>query len=418
MSLILLYAGLVLTPFYDILLKVLPYSLPTATDTRMAKIYIGLVLALAIGIFHIFEKGFRPCKNIWVFLFILYIPINISMAPQFPININGIDATNMWVWKPFSIFLCYFLMFMGVQSMDISHKVIKNIFTVCSFCAATMSAYIVIQSFGADQFFDPINGKYFDQIPQKSIVGTLGQPTIVSPFIAMIIPMALYLKRYLIACLMCVAVVLTLSEVAIFAMLVSLMVYSVFIFRRKGVIVILLSLIIAGSLFAGMCQVYPGTFQATKERVLIDNGRFGLWKSIVKKVSFEKIGNESPTARPITGIGIGTYQVIGKPMLQTRFDKAHNEFIEVFCWGGIVGLWFFIMFLWRQARYCFQWGENKPEKYALISSAVCILICSLGTFVFQLGPHCFYSVLIVGLLSNKNLIEEDLNGTNLENFKW
>src|SRR3990167_2552564 len=249
MSLILLYIGLVLTPFYEIIIKFLPYATTITQDTRVAKIFIGMVLALAIGIFQIFFTGIKKCENIWPLLFILFIPINIVMAPQFSIGINGVDMTNMWVWKPFCLFLCYFLMFMAIQSFELSRKILTTIFTICSFCAFVMAIYVIIQSFGIDQFFSPIDGKYFDQIPQKNVVGTLGQPTIVSPYIAMIIPMMIYLRRYFFVGVSCLAVILTHSAVAIAAMILSLALYSVFIFKRTAIItlsgfVIICSLVI------------------------------------------------------------------------------------------------------------------------------------------------------------------------------
>jgi hypothetical protein len=73
---------------------------------------------------------------------------------------------------------------------------------------------------------------------------------------------------------------------------------------------------------------------------------------------------------------------------------------------GVVGLILLlgaIAWVFRRT-YSFRaiWrGETDPYRMSLLSSFLCICLCALGTFVWQIGPTIFYTVVIAGLLHNR-----------------
>ena len=52
--------------------------------------------------------------------------------------------------------------------------------------------------------------------------------------------------------------------------------------------------------------------------------------------------------------------------------------------------------------------SNNKETLPIVCSFVCISLIAFGSFVWQLSPHNFYTVLLVGLLHNESLIKGEL----------
>ena len=413
MTLFLLKIGLVLTPFYELVLKLFPYCAPVAPDTRVAKLFLGTWLALAIGVSALFKGEIRECRNKWILLLIAYIPLNIHLSPKYAIDLNGIDSTNYWVWKPFVFCLCYFLMFLCVQSMNINKKSLEKIFRVMVWCGAIMAGYVLLQNAGWDQFFNVRTGGQFDFVTKPTAVGSLGNSTIVSPYIALIIPFALYLRKYAIAGLMISAVIATQSGVAIGAMGVSLLVYSCLRWKSRGVLAVVLAVSLGIAGLIGYQTVKQERFTKITESILNTNGRMNVWKKSIKTIKEHKFGG-SPMSKfrnPYTGIGLGSYSVLMKPILKTPFDKAHNEYLEVFCTLGIAGLFLFLAaigFILKSVFFAYIDNFSVPEITALFSSFFCMLLIAFGTFIFQLSPHNYYAVLVVGLLHNRRILKGEL----------
>ena len=410
MSIILLKIGIVLLPFYELLAKVLPFAVVATPDSRFAKSFLGLWLALGVGASACFCNGFRPLKNKWILLFLLFIPLSIHLSPRFNIVLNGVNSTSFWVWKPFVMILCYFLMFMGVQSLNITRSVVRGIFNVMVWCGFVMAAYVILQNFGWDQFFDVKTSEEFMWVTKPITVGNLGNSTIVSPYIAMLIPLALYLRRWIMVPIMIAAVWLTHSHLAIGAMIVSLCVYSCFKWRLKGVFAVFLALVLSLSVLNGVRVLNPTKYNKITDFRAVASGRVDVWKKTFKITRDEKLG-VNKTRHPYTGTGLGSYTVIIKPLMENTFGQAHNEYLEVMCTLGIFGLFLFLMAILSMIRsvfYTYIDDFNKGEIIALFSSFICIALIATGNFVWQIAPLIFYSVVVIGLLHNRNLIKGEL----------
>ena len=58
-----------------------------------------------------------------------------------------------------------------------------------SWAGFIMAVYVILQALGWDQFFEVKPEQHFKAVTQNGLGGNLGQPTIVAPFLAMIIPL-------------------------------------------------------------------------------------------------------------------------------------------------------------------------------------------------------------------------------------
>ena len=402
MTFILLKVGLVILPFYELLVKICPFAGVQTPDTRYAKTFLGVWLALAIGVSALFSGEIRKCKNRWVLLFLLFIPLNIHLAPQYNIELNGVMSPNYWVWKPFVMYLVYFLMFLSVQSLNITKDSFKSLLNIMVWCALVMSGYVLLQNFGWDQFFTKRIGDEFIQVTKPITVGTLGNSTIVSPYIAMIIPLALYLRRYLTAIVLICAVVATQSAMAMGAMIVSLLAYSCLRWKIRGVFWVFLALVLSLSVLNGIRVLKPAIFKEMTNKISNDNGRTLVWTGIVKSMKETEFGMVTKSRYPYTGLGIGSFPILMKQELKTHFDKAHNEYLQIFSEMGIIGLFLFLAAIGYMVKTAIF--SLNPEIDALLSSFLCVALVALGSFPWQIAPIIYLTIIITGLLSNENIL--------------
>ena len=403
MSLIFLRIGIVLIPFCELLAKMFPYTVSAAPDTRVAKIALGVWIALAIGLIAFFSGEIRRCKNQWLLLFIVYIPLSIHLSPQFNIQLNGITTNNYWVWQPFCHLLCFFLMFMAVQSVRVSKKEFNDLLNLMVLCGFVMAIYMIIQGLGYDQFFIKKDGKEFWQVTQPGVVGNLGNSTVVAAYVGMMVPMAVYLKRYVKAGVIVLAVLVSQSVMAIVALLTVVSIYLIINFKKCACIFIALILMVIIAIGSWANYLYPDGYASFCKETFTANGRFVVWKEVHRVIKDEKIG-EGGLTYPFTGTGIGSYPIVVKPIIKTHFAQVHNEYLEIFSNFGMVGLGLFLMALWFMIKQAWG-GVNKPEILTLGLSFLFIAIVAVGSFPWQLSPHNFYTVIIVGLLHNRNLLK-------------
>ena len=385
----LIVAGLVTIPFLTL----------QGYNTRIPKMGLALGIALAIGLIAIFQGKLKSFKNKPLLILIFFLLISVYFSPKPDITLLGLNVSNFWVWKPMFYISVFFLMLVTVSSLELSKEDIKLILNVMVWVGFIMALYCIVQSLNIEQFFT-LNTKVAATIhtPKNIIGGTLGHPTIVSPFIAMIIPIALYLKKRIKALIKFIAVCLTCSQVAIGAMLVSLVFYCATM-RRKWLVGGCILLISASAILG------VGYFKSPQIKAFVKpSGRFGTWKQVVTDIKspINKEGNRYG----LTGFGPGSFRYVFPVKHKSIMHQVHNDPLEIAFNTGIIGLGLFLwaIFYIFQINFSFKriW-KGEPDKYrmALLSSFLCILLCSLGTFVFQLNPHIFYTLIIVGFLNQE-----------------
>ena len=369
-------------------LFIVPFISIRSQDIRELKSALAFVAMLMIGLLAFYKGKIKPFDNKWALILVCAVWLNIMMSPSSGLSFAGMELMQFWSWKPF----CYLLVYLfGIVAIASHEKLnVKYILNMMVWAGFIMSLFVILQLFCLDQFFRA-TGQVHDQ---WNIGGTLGHSTFVSAFIAMIVPLAFYLKKRYIAYTIIVAVLITQSQVAIGAMAVSLAFY----FGCRGRKQLMLAVICLIALTVGICAV-----GIAKPGYISDSGRFKEWKEIVKMVNTSIRPNvevEKYGKYPITGLGLGsfyyTYHVLRSQTGNIcRMFQAHNEYLEWLYNCGIVG----IVLLFLAISHIYKRNFNKNEyRTALLSSFTCVAVSAGGMFVWQMGPHCLYSAVLVGLL--------------------
>jgi len=399
--------GLILIPLYEIIFRFFPNVNVVSGDTRSHKELMAVALALFIGLLALYQGKMKPFRNKWLLFFIGLQMITINLMPRIPLVINGNDNSGFWVWKPMFEVLCFLLMGITLASIDIKKRDIDKLMRIICLVMVIQAGYVILQSMGLDQFFRAKSVGVIGAVEFAGRVGVLGQPTLVSPFIAMGIPIALYMKRFLFAAIMALAVFLTHSQVAVGAMIISLLAYICLIRPKNLMFVLPISLIgVITSLKMGLLNIEG-------------NGRFEAWKITLNGILDTKISGYEGLDFSLFGHGLGSFAYLS-PTLEgakhmAKFSSAHNEYLEIWWCCGIFGLVLAVMAIGWIFINGFKKTTEKLDYTRLLNiSLLCSLLVSslsaLGTFTWQLGAHAFYTVFFVGLiLNNKNGGEKCLN---------
>ena len=355
-------------------------------DIRELKSALAFVVMLVIGLLSFYEGKMKPFSNKWALILIGFVWLNIMLSPSSGLKFANMELMQFWSWKPFCYLLAYLI---GIVAIASDTKLnVKGILKMMVYAGFVMSALVVIQLLNLDQFFRS-NGQFHEQ---WNLGGTLGHPTFVGAFIAMIIPLAIYMKKRYIAVIMIIAVLATQSQVAIGSMVVSLGFYFACKGRKQLIGVIVCLLLITTGVVA-LKQYKPGYISSS--------GRFAEWVRIVddvnKSIRPNVPGEEEKYGKyPVTGRGLGsfyyTYHVIHK---KCALFQAHNEYLEWLYNCGIIGVIMLLLAISHIYRLNFMKNEYRT---ALLSSFTCIAITAGGLFVWQLGATSLYTAVLVGLL--------------------
>ncbi len=381
-----------------------------------------VTIALSIVLVCINQGLLKPFKNKWLLLLIWFVLLSIHCAPvlweysmvhhksptSFYMFRNFIISE--WHYKPLAYSLIYGLMLISVASIDFTKYEIRIGIFIMAFAGFVMSLYIFLQyAGGLDQFFKIAsveqNARIRD-VTQPLLFGTLGNSTIVSAFIAMTIPLALYLKKWIWAIIMVIAVVLTESKMAIGSMGISLLVYMFWRYRPSLILSVafFLTLSFTGYQYVerqGGVNSYLSGHQS---------GRIDNWKGAINELRAKQDGTGRPFA--ITGLGPGSYRNVYVVKSGSIFEQAHNDPFELLICLGVAGFIIFIMSIWDLIKHVFYmckqvfFEDEAGIVVALSCSFLCVFLDSLGSFPFQIHPILFYSIIIVGILYNPCLEKE------------
>ena len=392
----LIYLGLALIPFFTI----------PGMDSRVPKEYLSLFIALSIILFSLHKIDFKKFKNYWVFLFILSGFISILLAPHtikyFMAKVQGTgvmvdityDISNLWMFKAMFYILVYTLMTVAISSVEFNGEHTSMFLKIISVAGTLMSLYVILQAIGnLDQFFsmaDPSKNIHVTRVPKALLGGTMGQPTVVSPFIALTVPISLYFGKYIRFSICALAIWLTASKVAMAAMIVGVVFY-LFTSKQKLMAVLVIAISVCGvtNFMERKSLFYPSKISAYLQDQT--SGRWPIWVNAVERLKTEK--------RFITGLGPGSFaHTITKD--RKGFIQAHCEPLEVLLNFGLLGLSMIVMAYYSMVRHVFS--DRTPATLAMFASIVTITIASFGTFTFQIAPNIFYSCILIGLIYNNH----------------
>ena len=386
---LLIILGLVIIPFYEIFLHALPFVQSLAPDSRVTKELIALVFALAIGLLAVWQGTLKPFRNKYFLILPVYILLSLIMSPHLQLNINNNEVGDFYFWKPFAEVLCFVFMIFAVASYDGD---VDGILRVMIICGVVMSGYVILQFLGFDQFWlakgdtGGIHGNQFTAVPAHNIGGNLGQPTIVASWLVMMIPLAMYLKRWWMVIVMAISVFLCQSIMADGAIG---LIWAISAVRYNRFLIIpIIFILLAGGLWAMTHKAY------VMSRM---DGRNEVWGEVLHDIKYGQILEGQKFS--ITGVGLGRFSFVFPDRHHSPFQQAHNDMLEFIYNCGLVGGFLLLAGLFLMVK-----GVSPSQQgFSILLSFIAVFFCSLGSFPFQLGAHQFYSAVLVGLLNNRRI---------------
>lgn len=387
---VLIILGSILIPFYDIIFRVFPFVNVISIDTRIQREIMAVIIALCIGLSAVCLGKLKKFDNKFLLIFLLFQILSIRFMPNIQLVVNGVNSSNFWVWQPVFYGFCFMMMIVSIASHEFTKHEVNNILTAMVYVATLQSLYAMLQFLGFDQFFIVKPYELIHHTKFPNVAGTLGQPTVLSSFVIISIPLAYYLKRYLFLAIMVLAVCVTRSQMAIGAMVISMMIYLT-LRDKKFLIPFVFVLIIATALIL-------------KFHLVGENGRFTVWNAILAEM---RNGNfsDGKIDYSFTGYGSGSYTFMLESLGKGEgFRQVHNEYLELFFNNGWCGVCLFLASLGHMLTRAFA-CRDKRVVVALFSSFMAIALCAGGCFVWQLGAHIFYTLIIMGMLHNKTILK-------------
>lgn len=380
----LLLFGLVLLPFYELIIYLLMPNgkIPDWIDLRITKEYISIGLALTLTACAWAEAKRISCPNKWALFFLIFMFFNLSKSPigfVQPVVDLSLLGSYTAEFKVFS----FFLMFCSLASCQFSKETIDRILTVMFIGALLMSVYMILQALNLDQIFKPKPEYFASDVKGIRVGGFFGQPTLAVPFLAMSVPIAVYFKKYLAIVLLSVALILTKSDFAFASIALIALLYSI---KTKRFIPLFIVASIAG---AALLLLHP-------HKYFSGNGRFEVWVMILKDV-FSGEMNGVPVRIGLFGAGLNNFGKVFTALHASAYTRAHNEFLQVLWCCGVVGEAIFLMIHYNVAKTALSIMKNPAVRTLSISLAVAIF-CAMGTFVYQLGVYQFYIVAMAALI--------------------
>lgn len=380
-----LLSGLVLLPFYELIIYLLMPAgkIPAWIDLRITKEYIaiGLAIILTASIWQEIKK--IECPNKWALFFLIFMFLNLSKSPIAVAN-PIIDVSLLGNYSAeFKVF-SFFLMFCSLASCRFSKKFLDKILFTIFISAVVMAVYMVLQACNLDSIYKPKPEYFHTNVKGIRIGGFFGQPTLAVPFLVMSIPFAVYFKKIWGVVILSLAALLTGSDFATISLVFLFCLYSI---GNKKMMIGAVLVLIAFCVIVYFLRPH-GFFTST--------GRMKVWIQIFQDVFSGHI-NGADVRIGLFGAGINNFGKIFTALHTSAYTRAHNEFLQVLWCCGVIGEAIFVMINYDVLKTA--WHSIRDDRVkALLFSLLAIILCSMGTFVWQLGVYQFFTVLIAALI--------------------
>lgn len=238
------------------------------------------------------------------------------------------------------------------------------------------AAYAYVQLSGKDFIF-----LYRSADQMRTPTGFLGQQTLLGPFLACGIVIALFLRKWVAAAFILPIFLFTGSSFTYAGLAAGLLVYGLYAFPWKHVGAAALTSAVA-------------LYHLAQEggQWLNDQGRFEIWR-----ITGAQVFRDSP----FFGRGFGTFKhhIAGiQPELSMKMNgvyrEAHSDAVQLFHDGGLVGVLLVLVILALFVRRGYEYF-HLPEIGAACATAAVIITNSLGNFPMRLVPQGLLPILCV-----------------------
>lgn len=261
---------------------------------------------------------------------------------------------------------------------------------IICWCGLVMSIYGTAQFFGIDQFFTLSDNPLTKNVTAYQVTGSMGHPNRFGSFILLCIPSAFYLKKYWMAALMVAGIAISQSMSAYIALAVGGVLWGSYKYKF---VLILVGIGLTGIL------IFLSLNTGFKEKIFNsgwDNGRFGVWGAAIADVT-TPFGDDGITYF-WSGFGPGSFEYIFPGKNNSPFLEAKNEWLEIFYRAGFVGIVIVIKMIYEDGRKIFMNLKDNPMAMAFIYTLIIASVCALGIPIWHKGAHCFYTMVMVGVL--------------------
>jgi len=338
----------------------------------------------------------NPCKILSVLIF--YLMINWLIAPQYSIKVLGENVAGFWIFRTLvDVLLCYFMV-MSIASLTITKNTLMLIFEGFCYVALISSIYVFIQYFRLDQWQNIIDTQSVRSQTNPGLTSFYGQTNFVASFIALLMPFIICRKKWIILFISCVALMLIDSKMGI---IMACSVFIIYGIMRSCNGLKLLIFLISGCLLPIIFEYRMNIWNLILNEC---SGRITAWQTIIKEIINPSFTNNSFM---ITGYGLGSYEFIFKHLEPNQFSELHNEWLEFIVHAGIIGEILLITCIVWILKNLYPIIIKDKYMFAMTCSFLVICIGNTGLFLWQIEPHRFYTLFMLGVFFNRLTKGED-----------
>ncbi len=372
-----------------------PLLQDTITDYRLAKETLALIFGIAIFLWATTGDHQIKCKNPWLTLLMGYCCIHPFISPKFTIEMLGRNYGGFWEYQCIFVAFIYYGVFCVVSNLGRCTNYMDTFFKILMWCGVISSGYIFLQYLKLDEFQSLIQANYATATHGATLIATFTQPNYSGAFIALMIPFALYFRRWWFAIFMGIAVILITSRMGMIMMGIG--VITMCFFRWRVQTTIILTALTGFIIF--LWQLFWSKIPLSE----YDSGRSGLWTKIIHDCTHPWI---SAKAYPIFGHGLGFYHSMWALMTPGAMMEAHNEWLQLWMDAGLVGDLLLIFSIFWLIKRLNLYTLKDNQTVVLLAAFFASLGGSCGLFLWQIEPHRLLTVIIFAMLHRKLTMEE------------
>lgn len=208
------------------------------------------------------------------------------------------------------------------------------------------------------------------------------------------------------ACLLALAIILSLSRGAMISTCLSLLIFTIFLIikgnsKNKGFLFILFLIVVIFSVnWFGWDRIFERFERMQSDRGEIYDARLDFWKDSATIIN----------KHPLTGIGFGNFGAIYpryrsfNPESEVSVLHAHNDYLELLTEGGVIAGGLVVWFLGVLFYKTFKIYRKRRERYSIYLFLGCftgilsILLHSVTDFNLHIGANGFYYFVLCCLL--------------------
>lgn len=386
-----LYLALWAVCFYDaVVMMLLPSSasLNVGTDGSLSRLVVDF-MALAIAVLAVTTYGFKKLEQVWFGIFLVVLVVSHFHSPNLTFDSQFIPQDMaIYNYKPMFEILVFFLMFLGISSVEFTKEAIQRILQSFCWIGCAYSAYIILQRLGLDQLYNVTSAHPLSQLSRNpECGGFISQPVFAATLLAICAPFAIKLRMYPVLIVIFLGILATGNKSALIAAAICCVMVNKRDFKYGAMALFAYLAMIFGSTL--LICMYPNfNFH------MFYNERLLVWKNMFYDFvnpSFPGINSHYA----LTGHGIGSFSVLFPFYHNSSFYQAHNEFFELIWATGLLGLTTAVFMI----KDFIKTITNNP----ICLGVLAISICAMTNSVWHVPQLAFVTVFLLGLTYNKTV---------------